>query len=120
VLQSRRRRISVYQTIVLLCDRRCLKIVSFLELFFLLELDSLLKLIMIDGLKCILVIQAWILVDLDGLNDPWINLLSKLLAMMLLIGIIHPMDLIHHLYSIGRIEKNGIKQTIINATQKMI
>ena len=105
MLQSRRRRISINQTIILLCDRQSLKIVSFLEPFFLLDLDSLLKLIMIDGLKCILVIQAWILVDLDGLNDPWINLLSKLLAMMLLIGKIHPIDLFHQLYSIGRIEK---------------
>lgn len=68
----------------------------------LLELHGLLQLIIINSLECVPVVLAGIVINLDLLNDSRIDLLPQLLAMMLLIGIVHSIDLLHAVFYFRR------------------
>lgn len=68
----------------------------------LLKLHRLLEFIIINGFESIPVVLAGVLIDLDLLNDPRIDFFSQLLAMMLLICIVHPVDLLHAVFYFRR------------------
>lgn len=98
-LQIRRGRIPVKATLAELGDGQVLQVLLVPHNFLLLKSDGLLQLVIIDCLECVLVVEAGILTHLYGLNDPGIDLLSKLLLMVFFIGVIDPIDFLH-LYSI--------------------
>lgn len=92
-------RIFVKIALAELGNRQVLQILLVPHHFFFLEADGLFKLVIIDSFECVLVVETGILVYFDGLNDPWIDLLPKLLPMMFFIGVIDTIDFLH-VYSI--------------------
>lgn len=68
----------------------------------LLKLHSLLEFIIINGFECIPVVLTGVMIDLDLLNDLRIDFFSQLLAMMLLICVIHPVDVLHEVFYFRR------------------
>lgn len=68
----------------------------------LLKLHGLLQFIIINGFECIPVVLAGIVINLDLLNDPRIDFLPQLLAMVLLVCVVHPVDLLHAVFYFRR------------------
>jgi hypothetical protein len=63
-----------------------------LPLLLLLVLERALEFVVVDGLEGLAVVEGGVLGELNGLNDPGVDLLVQQLAVVLLQGVIHPLQ----------------------------
>ena len=100
-MQGRNRSVSIEAGIAFPLSWRVLRMIVSIFLL-LLKLHSLLEFIIINGFECVPVVLAGVVINLDLLNDLRIDFLSQLLAMMLLICVIHPVDFLHAVFYFRR------------------